>query len=167
MVGVRQSKESLPLISLSFTCVCSGSLSLLFTLLSLLLFNTSGPCSDLMTFLSKAVPNHSSKTPFFYFWLSACCPAERARELESEGNLSGAARREGDTLKRSLTETSSVLLWQRSYFWPCFDWQTANLSVCVHVSTAEAASSEAPPSARWLVRHRTPSSTWERERERR
>lgn len=35
------------------------------------------------------------KTPFFYFWLSACCPAVRARGLESEGNLSRAARGRG------------------------------------------------------------------------
>lgn len=35
------------------------------------------------------------KTPFFYSWLSACCPAVRARGLESEGNLSRAAKGEG------------------------------------------------------------------------
>lgn len=50
---------------------------------------------------------------FLCFWSPACCSAET---LESKGNLGLCSQKGGGTLKRSLTETASVLLWQQSYF---------------------------------------------------
>lgn len=165
--GGRGAMFLTPLFSSTCDLVCLIPLSDLFNCLS-----ASAPFHHLSThFLTEAVDSPCSKNLFFLFLaLSLLHCRESQEDWKVAGNLSHAARRRGwgggNTLKRTLIETSSVLLWQRSYFWPCLDWQTANLCECVCVSTAEAASSEAPPSTRWLVWHWTPSSPWEREGER-
>lgn len=90
--------------------ICSLSFSVLFTSAFHHLFRP-----DDISSVKPPTPSNSGSRP-------VALQSDLKEEATSEG---------GGTLERAPTETISVLLWQQSYFWPCSDWQTVNLCVCV------------------------------------